>query len=251
MPFTLSHPAAVLLLKDKFGKWLNFAGLVIGSLVPDFEYYVRGEARSIYGHTILGVIYFDLPIALIMYMVWIYIIKPAQIFWPFDYNTEREKQKIFNTKFLYTLLISMLIGISTHLLWDSFTHVSGFFVKNFVSLGLNINLLGYTIPIYKLLQHVSSIIGFFIIIVFLFKNSRNVVKFNNLFLKKIRLMYAGLIILCTISLIFLCGYFKAITFSHNGFVTLVIISVDSFFVSLLFFSFIFNIFFKSYKKTLI
>ena len=41
MPFTFSHPAIVLPLVRKSGHWFSATGLIIGSLTPDFEYFMR------------------------------------------------------------------------------------------------------------------------------------------------------------------------------------------------------------------
>lgn len=38
MPFTFSHPAIILPLSYLPKKWFSLTGLIIGSLIPDFEY---------------------------------------------------------------------------------------------------------------------------------------------------------------------------------------------------------------------
>ncbi|MEG1227787.1 MAG: DUF4184 family protein, partial [Flavobacterium sp.] len=32
-------------------KWFSLTGLVIGSMIPDFEYFIRMRIQSIYSHT--------------------------------------------------------------------------------------------------------------------------------------------------------------------------------------------------------
>jgi hypothetical protein len=54
MPFTFSHPAIILPLKYFKKKWFSLTGLVIGSMTPDFEYFVRMRIQSNYSHTIEG-----------------------------------------------------------------------------------------------------------------------------------------------------------------------------------------------------
>ena len=60
-----------------------------------------------------------------------------------------------------------MIGASSHIFWDSFTHDTGFFVQEISILASSIELFGKRIPILKILQHTSSLIGgghyFFII----------------------------------------------------------------------------------------
>jgi len=41
MPFTFSHPAIVLPLATLRRQWISATGLIIGSITPDFEYFIR------------------------------------------------------------------------------------------------------------------------------------------------------------------------------------------------------------------
>ena len=70
MPFTFSHPAVVLPLNYLPKKWFSLTALVAGSMVPDFEYFMRMRADSMYSHTWRGLFWFDLPLALLL--IWIY-----------------------------------------------------------------------------------------------------------------------------------------------------------------------------------
>jgi hypothetical protein len=60
LPLTLAHPAAVL----PFRRWFVFSGLVIGSLAPDFEYFLYVPDSLRIGHTLPGVFLFCLPVGL-------------------------------------------------------------------------------------------------------------------------------------------------------------------------------------------
>jgi hypothetical protein len=53
----------------------------------------------------------------------------------------------------------MLIGASSHLFWDSFTHDHGYFVQAIPALQRSVDFLGVQIPILKMLQHTSTFIG--------------------------------------------------------------------------------------------
>ena len=66
MPFTFSHPAIVLPLTFLPRQWFSLTGLVIGSLIPDFEYFLRMRIKSTYSHTIDGLFWFDLPLGLLL-----------------------------------------------------------------------------------------------------------------------------------------------------------------------------------------
>lgn len=61
MPFTFSHPGAVLPLNFLPKKYFSMTALVIGSMAPDFEYFFRMRAQSYYSHRWSGMFWFDLP----------------------------------------------------------------------------------------------------------------------------------------------------------------------------------------------
>src|SRR5574338_195989 len=70
MPFTFSHPAAVLPLGYFPKRFISMTGLVIGSTAPDFEYFIRMKNRSYYSHTWLGLLWFDLPLVIILAFIY-------------------------------------------------------------------------------------------------------------------------------------------------------------------------------------
>ena len=165
MPFTFSHPAIVLPLTYLPRKWFSLTGLVIGSLTPDFEYFLRMKIESIYSHTIPGLFWFDLPSGLLISFVFHNIIRNSlfnnlpnilksrvSIFTKFDWN------KHFSNNW-FVVLISILIGAVSHLFWDGFTHNHGFFVEIIPGLSNTIEIFGKQILILKILQHLSSIFG--------------------------------------------------------------------------------------------
>ena len=65
MPVTFAHPAIVLPFYKK-PKFFSMTTLIIGSMSPDFEYFLRMKIKSDMSHTLLGIFYFDLPITLII-----------------------------------------------------------------------------------------------------------------------------------------------------------------------------------------
>jgi len=66
MPFTFSHPAIVLPLKFLPKRWFSLTALVIGSLTPDFEYFIRMKVQSDFSHTFLGIFWFYLPLGILL-----------------------------------------------------------------------------------------------------------------------------------------------------------------------------------------
>jgi len=66
------------------------------------------------------------------------------------------------------VLISLLIGIISHLFWDAFTHNHGYFVNKIDVFRNKLFLFHTEIPFWKIAQHGSTILGsIFIIVTFL------------------------------------------------------------------------------------
>src|SRR5690606_22702418 len=63
------------------------------------------------------------------------------------------------------VLLSILLGASSHILWDSFTHDSGYFVQLIPALQGSWKILDTQIPILKFLQHTSTILGGIVILI--------------------------------------------------------------------------------------
>lgn len=179
MPFTFSHPAIVLPLKKISGKTLSLTGLVIGSMIPDFEYFIRMKVKSIYSHTLSGIFWFDIPLGLLLTFVYHQIArdefisnlpkilnKKLTVFKHFDWNA------YFRQNWLI-VLISITIGAASHLFWDAFTHPAGYFVRKGAWLSREITILNKHIQICRVVQQISSVIGGIIVLIAIFTLSNN------------------------------------------------------------------------------
>lgn len=165
MPFTFSHPAFVLPLTFLPRQWFSLTGLVIGILTPDFEYFLRMRIKSNYSHTIDGLFWFDLPLGLLL-AFWFHNIVRDRLFEnlpPFlksRFSTFKnfDWSRHFKQNWL-VVTISILIGAASHIFWDSFTHDHGYFVQTIPTLQKSVDFLGRQIPILKILQHSSTLLG--------------------------------------------------------------------------------------------
>jgi len=175
MPFTFSHPAIVLPLKLLPKKWFSLTALVIGSLTPDFEYFIRMKVQSNFSHTILGVFWFDLPLGILLAFLFHNIVRNSL----FDNLPLPLKSRLigfnkfnWNRYFIsnwHIASISFLLGAISHIFWDSFTHIHGHFVEVIPELSRTVLFFGRQMPIFKLLQHTSTLIGGFAIMFAIFK----------------------------------------------------------------------------------
>lgn len=163
MPFTFAHPAIVLPLRHS--RYFHFPALVAGSMAPDFEYFFRMQAFSTYSHTLLGIFVFDLPLVMALCLLFRHVVEaPLFTCLPRGGQMRLQKREAYPSK--HPLWISWLIfvysallGIVSHLLWDSFTHQGAWAVTSFPILQSVIGAGGVTFPVYKWLQHGSTLIG--------------------------------------------------------------------------------------------
>ncbi len=202
MPFTFSHPAIVLPLTFLPRQWFSLTGLVIGSLTPDFEYFLRMRIKSNYSHTIDGLFWFDLPLGLLLALIFHNIVRDSLFdnfpsilksrflaFRQFDWNGH------FKRKW-FVVTISILIGAASHIFWDSFTHDHGYFVQTIPALQNSLNFFGGQIPILKILQHSSTFIGGLVIAYAIYK-----LPSNNIEKEIINLKYWTILVTLTLIII--------------------------------------------------
>jgi hypothetical protein len=138
----------------------------MGSLSPDFEYLIRLRAITTISHTWTGVIIFDLPFTIIAALLFYAFIKEpliAHLPAPLDARFAAGHDGAWNrapgpmlSRFSI-FLVSALIGIISHILWDGFTHADDIFVRRWPMLWQVTPILD--LPLYDLLQYVSSIAG--------------------------------------------------------------------------------------------
>jgi hypothetical protein len=174
MPFTFSHPAVVLPFLKIRHTYVSLSALVIGSITPDFEYIIKMKATGRYSHSIEGIFLFDLPVACILALVFHLLVKaplvnnmPSYFYKRLTPLKEFEFLSYIKSNFL-SFIVCLLIGIASHILWDSFTHSDDYFVKKFSFLSSIISIPGLVdVPIHVWLQHGSSVFGAgFIILIF-------------------------------------------------------------------------------------
>lgn len=129
MPFTFSHPALILpLLRLKKVNY-SVTGLVVGSITPDFEYFIRfKKGFSSFSHSVPSLVYFNLPLGLCLALLFHQIIKvPILKNLPDWFYTRMAHASTGNWRHYlknqpFTVVWCLLLGSSLHLLWDWITH---------------------------------------------------------------------------------------------------------------------------------
>jgi hypothetical protein len=164
MPFTFSHPALAVPFYLAKKRWFSLTGLVAGSIAPDFAYFIQmKKTGGRFSHTLTGVFLFDLPMAIFLALVFHNIIKrplvnhlPRPFYRRFGPYAQGHWTG-FNERAM-VIVLSILIGAGTHLLWDAVTHSTMDWegIKSIES-----DLMGYhlTANAYRIIHIVNSIIG--------------------------------------------------------------------------------------------
>jgi hypothetical protein len=164
LPFTAAHPATVLPLVRPLGRFAVPSALVIGSVVPDLSYFLPWPQLKSQSHTLIGLFTFCLPAGLISYGAFHVFIAPLV----FDLAPTTLRSRLplslgtgrLPSCSLGSLLISLVVGAATHIIWDSFTHESGLAVQTLPILATPVvSWQGYTVFVFKIFQHGSTLLG--------------------------------------------------------------------------------------------
>ena len=167
VPFTPAHAAAALPFR---GTRLVLSAVVIGTLAPDFEYFLRFQPAGKFGHTVLGAMFLTLPSALVVLWIFHVFVKgPTAGLLPEAVYSRLGSQLDhfpFRGAGRFLLIISsVLVGIATHIFWDSFTHSGSWLVQHsaFLRQEVPLPMLGIR-SLFRVLQHLSTIAGLAILL---------------------------------------------------------------------------------------
>ncbi|KNF08664.1 hypothetical protein CLPU_6c01500 [Gottschalkia purinilytica] len=254
MPFTFSHPAIVIPIKSKWSRYFSLTGLVLGSMAPDFEYFIRFKPVGKIGHMLIGFFSLNLFMCILIAYLFHYVVKKPLIFnmpSPIDkwyYHIALDKWNIASFKELFIFCYSSIIGMFTHVLWDGFTHVNGELVKMLPFLLNKIGIFKYKIPIYKILQHGSTMAGFIIILVFIFmKRNTTIMKIHHISPIKKIVYFSGVILVGMAFLLYSILYISyGIKFKYIG--MYIVILINGLFIGIIISSLISSIITNNIKR---
>ncbi|KMY49675.1 DUF4184 family protein [Peribacillus loiseleuriae] len=240
MPLTFAHPAAILPFSRK-SKYINFSAMVLGSMAPDFEYFLRGQPFGEIGHTFIGFLFLNLPLVTLIYFIYHLFIHQTlfnhlPIFLQDSYSKKSDSST--NLKII-VFCYSALFGMLTHVIWDSFTHMNGFMVINSPILTYTFSVYGFDIPLYKFLQHGSTLFGITMIFGYLYYRALSQRSHKNLevYPKQKFIYWSSIFFLTTLSVIlwFLIDYVSVMSYG-----IIVVRIIDSALMSLLIVSLVFK-----------
>ena len=163
MPFTLSHPAAVVPLRRLCPRYLDFAALLIGCMMPDAGYYVP-HVPSYFAHSFLGSFTVSLPCGVFFWLLYLALRQSVCFLLPEPHRSAllelARKPVKWSVRYVASVIVSLLVGTWTHILWDGFTHGPGWFVQRIPWLQETAFVMGSnTFRIFDVFQHLSTLFG--------------------------------------------------------------------------------------------
>ena len=168
MPWTLSHPAALLPLR-RLTPPLDFPALVIGSMTPDMGYYIERFDLSDFAHTLPGSFLACVPTGLVLVLIFYPFCRPVCYALPSPH-----RQALLplcpdwpsGMRSWGIILLSLLLGAWTHNFWDAFTHEHGWFVDRIPWLQQPVvQIRSTTVHMFLVLQELSTVVGFAILVI--------------------------------------------------------------------------------------
>jgi hypothetical protein len=160
MPFTVSHAAAVLPLKNSR---LPLAALMVGSMSPDFAYFLPAALSSrTASHSLPGIFLFCLPAGLCVWQLFVRVLeRPTIELLPEPWRTRVPRSDPgLSLRALILAVIAVLVGAATHVAWDAFTHANTPITNAFPVFRAEVLEVGdRSIRLYFVLQVLSSVAG--------------------------------------------------------------------------------------------
>lgn len=149
--------------------------MLIGCFVPDFEYFARlapgVDGGHTFSHTLQGLFVIDLTLGMaISWLFHRYASQPLWTWWP---ETIRQRVKLGprtpplkGAAQSALVLLYVLIGAATDVLWNSFTHSSFWPARHlhFLSYTIRLPIVG-SVPCYDLLHNASSVFGTIVLLI--------------------------------------------------------------------------------------
>jgi len=172
MPFTLSHPVAAIPLKKYLGDYGVLSALFIGAMAPDFVYMLPSEFVYYYrltSHSLMGLFKVCLPMGILFFYLYHLFMAPV-IVSVFPESLLRRlpphlclgRCPPMNNG--HAIIISILIGSATHIIWDAFTHADAIpqYIEPLRTPLLTLD--NWEIMPFRVIQHLSTVLGLMLLL---------------------------------------------------------------------------------------
>jgi hypothetical protein len=161
VPFTISHAAAVLPLQRITRSRVPLAALMIGSMAPDFAYFLPVSVARTSTHDFDGLFLFCWPVGLAVWLLFVKVLeRPTIELLPAAWRERVPRSLPVTPRALLLASLGVIIGAMTHIAWDAFTHRHTPVSDLFPILGTEVfSFRGRTLYVYMMLQVLSSVVG--------------------------------------------------------------------------------------------
>jgi hypothetical protein len=160
VPFTVSHAAAVLPLQRITRSRIPLAALMVGSMAPDFAYFLPFDLGRLSTHDFEGLFLFCWPVGLAVWLLFVKVLeRPTIEILPSPWRERVPRSLPVTPRALLLGSVGVIVGAMTHIAWDSFTHANTPVSALFPGLNAALQIRGHTIHVYGLLQYLSSVAG--------------------------------------------------------------------------------------------
>jgi len=163
VPFTLCHPAAVLPPHAAAPRLTSLSALAVGSMAPDFVYFLSLGVNGGFTHSAAGVLLYCVPAGLLVWLAYHLLLRDALLAWaPEQLAARMGPQADWRPRGLrgaVIVLASLVLGATTHVCWDAFTHANTLLTRQFDLLRMPVQLGSLQLPLFKVLQHLSTVVG--------------------------------------------------------------------------------------------
>lgn len=166
MPFTGSHPAAVVPL---LRTGLVPSALVIGSVVPDLPYYVPVAIPWTATHSGAGIVGIDVLLGSLVFALWHLLLAPVAVgLAPAGLRERlapelpvRARRYVQSVATGALVVVSLAIGAATHVVWDAFTHTDRWGTDHIAWLAASHG----PLPGYRWMQYAGGVLGAAVLVV--------------------------------------------------------------------------------------
>jgi len=161
MPSPFAHPAAAIPL-TRTG--LVLSGLIVGSVAPDLGYLLP-LSNPYFMNTAAGLILFDVPAGIVLLWLFHSLAK-----WPLlSAAPDSLQRRLYGPAQGFSfkpprrfalILLSLLVGSATHVIWDSFTHEWGWMVEQISFLRIPLG----GMPLFVVLRDLGTAAGIWLLV---------------------------------------------------------------------------------------
>jgi hypothetical protein len=139
--------------------------IALGTIAPDLPYFLPervGERLWHVGHELVGAFTFSLPAA---YALLILLVAFRRALLAPLWGGHRIVAARLFDEFLgapghwWRAVPAVVAGVWLHIAWDAFTHSTGAVVVAVPDLAANVDVVGRLLPVYRVLQYASSVVG--------------------------------------------------------------------------------------------